>query len=204
MSCIKSVRKAPFTLLELLVVLFIISFGVILTGVKVKDLYQEQRFFSETQQVLSHLTMAQDLMLIMDTDVQVHIAPDKKEKQLKMWLEIEKPLEERWARLVERKIPLTAIRSLEFKGRPVKELKLQFSLGKMSKGELVLFEGEQNKTEGKKEFKIKFLGYPSSFGDKKITPGEQGKMERSELLYPVEVYEKLYKNANEKIPKKKT
>ena len=72
-------QKNLFYSFELLVVLFIISFGIILTGVKIKEIYREQRFLSEAQQVLSHLAMAQDLMLIMDTDVQVRIAPNKKD-----------------------------------------------------------------------------------------------------------------------------
>ena len=198
MMILSSVRKSCFTLLELLVVLFIISFGVIITGVKVKELYQEQRFLSETQQVLSHLAMAQDLMLIMDTDVQVHFDLNQKE----MWLEIEKPLNEPWARLVERKVPLSAIRSMEFKGHPVKELKLLFSLGQMDKGLLVLFDGEQNKMKGKQDpSKIELLGYPNSFSNKKIESNEREKPGRSERLYPAEVYEKLYQNADKKNPK---
>lgn len=199
---IQPVRKSFFTLLELLIVLFIISFGVILTGVKIKDLYREQRFLSETQQVLSHLSMAQDLMLIMDTDVLVHFAPDKEDKHLQVWLEIEKPLEKPWAGLVERKLSLTAVRSLEFDGGLTKELTLQFSLGRMSKGKLILFEEVKSRSQEKKEFEIELVGYPSPIGDKKVAQREQQtKSNRSELLYPVEVYEKLYKDSDEKNPK---
>jgi type II secretory pathway pseudopilin PulG len=197
---IQSVRKSCFTLLELLIVLFIISFGVILTGVKIKDVYREQRFLSEAQQVLSHLSMAQDLMLIMDTDVLVHFAPDKEDKQLQVWLEIEKPLEKPWAQLVERKLSLTAIGSLEFEGSLNKELTLQFSLGKMSKGKLILFEEVQSRSQEKKEFEIELVGYPSPIGDKKVAQREQTKSNKSELLYPVEVYEELYKDPKEKNP----
>lgn len=197
---IQLVRKSFFTLLELLIVLFIISFGVILTGVKIKDIYREQRFLSEAQQVLSHLSMAQDLMLIMDTDVLVHFASDKKDKQLQVWLEIEKPLEKGWDRLMERKLSLTAIRSLEFDGSLTQELTLQFSLGKMSKGKLILFEEEKKRSQEKKEFEIELVGYPSPIGNKKVAQREQAKSSKSELLYPVEVYEKLYQDSNEKNP----
>jgi hypothetical protein len=180
-----------------LIVLFIISFGVILTGVKIKDLYREQRFFSETQQVLSHLSMAQDLMLIMDTDVFVHFAPDEKEKKLQVWLEVEKPIEKSWTRLVERKLSLAAIESLEFDGSPTKELTLQFSLGKMSKGTLILFEEVKSRSQEKKEFEIELVGYPSPIGDKKVAQREKTKSNKSDILYPVEVYEELYKDSNE-------
>lgn len=189
----QSVRKSYFTLLELLIVLFIISFGIVLTGIKIKDVYQEQRFMSETQQVLSHLAMAQDLMLILDTDVEVKVAPDKENDQILMWLEVEKPVEKAWARLIERKIPLKAIQSLEFQGKASKELSLQFSLGRMSKGILTLYEGEQGKSHHKKqrEFEIELLGYPYPMGSKQKA-FDQTKSDKSELLYPVEVYEKLY------------
>ncbi|MFI0435143.1 MAG: Tfp pilus assembly protein FimT/FimU [Parachlamydiaceae bacterium] len=199
---IQSIRKSPFTLLEVMVVLFIISLAMILTGVKVKSIYQDQRFFSETEQVLSHLSMAQDLMLIMDTDVKVYFAPDKKGKEMELWLDIEKPIEEAWARLVERKMTLQAIGRLEFDGHSTKELTLQFSLGKMSKGELVLFEGDERKFHKQKESRIQLLGYPAPIGEKKGAFQEQTKSEMSQLLYPAAVYEDLYQEANkEKNPK---
>lgn len=192
------IRKSCFTLLELMVVLFIISFGVVLTGVKIQDVYQEQRFLSETQQVLSHLAMAQDLMLIMDTDVKVHFSPEKKNHNIEVWLEIEKPLDESWARLVERKLPLSAIRSIEFGGATTKELTLQFSFGKMSKGELILIEGDNPRDKNRKEFAIDLVGYPSPIRKKNGELKEESKTEKSELLYPAEVHEKLYKDPNEK------
>lgn len=199
-----SVKRSYFTLLELLIVLFIISFSIILTGVKIKDIYREQRFFSEAQQVLSHLAMAQDLMLIMDTDVQVKIASDKESDQMQMWLEVEKPIEEPWARLIERKVSLTAIQSLEFEENRVQDLMLQFSFGRMSKGKLILLEEDKNKNRRDenepRQFEIELLGYPSPLGAKKSSSKEQTKAERSELLYPVEVYEKLYADHS---PKKK-
>jgi type II secretory pathway pseudopilin PulG len=201
----QSLKKSCFTLLELLIVLFIISFCMILTGVKIKEIYQEQRFLSEAQQVLSHIAMAQDLMMIMDTDVLVRIAPDEKPNQLNVWLEIDKPIEEHWARLVKRKLVLDAIQSMEFDEKNVTDLTLQFSFGQMSKGTLVLVEGKQDKGNyaDKREFKIELLGYPapltnSSPKEKKKRTLEQRRDEKSERLYPVEVYEKLYQDPNEK------
>jgi type II secretory pathway pseudopilin PulG len=192
------IKKSYFTLLELLIVLFIISFGVILTGIKVSDLYREQRFLSDTQQVLSQLVMAQDLMLIMDADVQVKFAPDEKTKKINVWLEIEKPLEKSKARVVERKLSLATIGSLQFQEQTLNELTLEFSLGRMSKGKLILFEEEERKTRHakKREFEIELLGYPSPIGVKSPGLDEQKKQGRSELLYPVEIYEELYKDPN--------
>lgn len=197
MTSILPVRKSCFTLLEILVVMMLISIGVVVTGLKIQDIYHEQRFNSETRQVINHLSMAQDLMLIMDTDVFVRFSPDEKKESIKMWLEVEKPLDQPWKRLVERRIPLTAIRSIEFDGTPSKKLTLQFSLGKMSKGMLILKEEENSKKKKERKSNIELRGYPSPFDGKKEKGLEQKIMERSELLYPAEVHEQLYEAPKE-------
>lgn len=197
MTSILPVRKSCFTLLEILVVMMLISIGVVVTGLKIQDIYHEQRFNSETRQVINHLSMAQDLMLIMDTDVFVRFSPDEKKESIKMWLEVEKPLDQPWRRLVERRIPLTSIRSIEFDGTPSKKLTLQFSLGKMSKGMLILKEEENSKKKKERKLNVELLGYPSPFDGKSEKGPEQKMTERSELLYPAEVHEQLYKTPKE-------
>lgn len=193
----KLVKKSCFTLLEMLVVLFIISLAVVVTGVKIKEMYQEQRFFSESQQVLSHLSLAQDLMLIMDTDVQVHFKQKKGKKgRLEVSLNVEKPIDDRWARLVERKLSLSAIHSLEFDRKVDNELTLQFSLGKMSQGTLILYGAEQKKEEDTKKFEINLLGYPSPLGGNKELI-EKNSNRNEQQLYPAEVYKKLYEDPND-------
>jgi type II secretory pathway pseudopilin PulG len=192
------VKKFHFTLLELFIVLLIISLGMALTGVKIKGFYQEQRFLSETQQVVSHLTMAQDLMLITDADVEVHFALDKKNKALSVWIEIEKPLEKSWAHLIERKLSLHAIRSFKFDKKMPPSLTLRFSLGKMSEGKLILYESNKGKDEKKRHFVIDLLGYPCRMGCKQIQFKKDEKKERGRSLYPTEVYKKLYEETNEK------
>lgn len=199
----KIVKSSYFTLLELLIVLFIISFGVLLTGVKLKEAYEEQRFFSEAQQVLSHIAMAQDLMLIMDADVQVKLAHDPETRQVTCRLEIEKPLEDAWARMIERNLILTAIHSFEFEKGGENPLTLNFTLGCMSQGTLTLFEGKQDdaRRSEKRLFKIELAGYPSPMGAK-LAPfkNNQNQVEQSQLLYPIEVYEKLYPDPGKKNP----
>ena len=117
-----------------------------------------------------------------------------------VWLEVEKPIDEPWARLIERKLSLTSIQSLNFKDRLVKDLKLQFSLGQMNKGKLILLEGAQDKADQpqKRTFEIELLGYPSPIGIKKPIFKSRVKSEKSKLLYPTEVYEKLYADPNQK------
>lgn len=193
------VKRPFFTLLEMLVVLFIISFGVILTGVKLKEMYREQRFLSQSQQVLSHLAMAQDLMLIMDSDVQFKIKRDPESKQCICWLEVDKPFDEAWARFIERKIELSAIQSFEFEDRSANELSLLFSLGRMSQGTLSLFQettGDPNFANNNR-FQIELLGHPRPFTAKQNSPKEENKLEKSRLLYPSDVYEQLYADASQ-------
>jgi prepilin-type N-terminal cleavage/methylation domain-containing protein len=132
----KILKKPCFTLLELLVVLFILAIGAISTGVKIKEAYAEQRFLSEVEQVLGHLQMAQDLMLILDTDVYVDLIKYQ-DKTLVFQLDVVKPLvikkalendsssqdsiltldkelSKKWAKFIERPISLIAIRSFDF------------------------------------------------------------------------------------------
>ena len=189
-------RRACFTLLELLVVLFIVSMGVVLTGVKIQDFYQEQRFTSESQQVLNQLTKAQDLMLIMDADVEVKMTLDPEKKGLKVQLQVEKPLEPVWKRLIEREILLTSIRSFEFDQQSENELILQFSLGRMSQGTLVLSDRKE-KSDGvpQRTFEIGLMGYPSPIGAPVKEEHTRKKVKKSELLYPTDVYEEMYKEA---------
>lgn len=198
------IKKSCFSLLELLIVLLIISFGMTLTGIKIKEIYQEQRFLSEAQQVLNHVSMAQDVMLIMDTDVQVKIASHKETGQMQIWLEVEKPMDDSWVRLIERKITLSAIHSIEFGENVAKDLTLQFSFGRMSAGKLILFETEKDQPRHSKsrQFEIELLGYPAPLGVKRLDSIKQTKAERSEDLYPAEVYEILYANSNEKNSKR--
>lgn len=193
------VRKSFFTLLELLVVLFIISLGLIATGVKIKDVYEEQRFLSESQQVLSQINMAQDLMLMMDADVEVHLTQDPKTKQIISTIEIEKPLPDEWARLIERPLKLNVIHSLQMQGRNQDSLILLFSLGSMSQGTLTLYEGAQDDARrmDKRQFTIELMGYPRPLGAKVTPVKEQDKVALSQLLYPQEVYEDLQAEASE-------
>jgi hypothetical protein len=207
-------RKECFTLIELLIVLFIISLGVILTGIKVKGLYDEQRFFSEAQQVLGHLAMAQDLMLIMDTDVDVKLSRDPDSRGIRVQLDVERPFdleksfekhsarfEEHWARFVERKLSLSSIRSFSFDRNRENSLSLRFSLGGLSKGTLTLYEGNSN--SGDRQFSIELAGYPRPL--KGISKEEDTKQmlvrdpaEKGKTLYPDEVHKELYENPNKK------
>ncbi|MBS4164726.1 Uncharacterized protein PRO82_002057 [Candidatus Protochlamydia amoebophila] len=183
-----ALHKAHFTLLEVLVVLLILSMGATLTGIKLKKAYDEQCFYSECQGILNSLRTAQELMLLLDADVYVIISHTVN-NQVTCSLEIEKPLNDAWAKMIERPLMLSAIESYQLGGKTEEVLKLVFSLGNMSQGSLVLTGKHANKET------IYLRGYPSPIG--KHPPGEEmDKIEESQRLYPAEIYEEIYSDTN--------
>ena len=184
-------RKSFFTLLELLVVLLIIALGVTLTGVKIHEAYTEQRFQSDAHRVLSHLALAQDLMLILDADVQIKFSHDPDTKQVVCWLEIEKPLKKGWEHILEPKLQLSSIGYYEFKSRHDNPLTLKFTLGGMSKGTLTLFEGKKDSHRSdRRQFAIELPGYPTPFGIQREKIKTRDRTALSQILYPNEVNER--------------
>jgi prepilin-type N-terminal cleavage/methylation domain-containing protein len=202
------IKKPFFTLLEVLVVMMIIASLAVLTGVKLMSAYSEQCFLSETEQVLNHLQMAQDLMILLDTDVTLKFSL---EGAVECWLEVEKPLVVRksdvkefdplaslkWSQLVQRHLPLYSIEWVEFKEEGSKSLEesqegdqrnlcLSFSLGRMPTGKLSLGTSRDNRIRT-----IHLVGFPCSIKDQekvkqeleKFTD-ENKKRQESEILYP--------------------
>lgn len=207
MRTFTTIRSSFFTLLELLVVFFILSMGAALTGVKIREIYRQQQFLSESQQILNKLIMAQDLMMIMDTDVTVYFDNDAKTKQLMMYLQVEKPLDPSSRRLIEAPILFKSIQSLEPQndsgGRSSFPITIHFSLGQMSEGQL-LFSGEDKKGglfHKSHSFTIDLPGYPSSLhisSEENQRPlEEKERIGLSQKLYPVEVFQALYKDPHE-------
>lgn len=179
-----------FTLLELLVVFVLIACAAAITGIKINGLYREQQFLSESKEVANHLAMAQDLMLLMDTDVWVRLRIDR-EKGLSVKMEVERPIQEHWTKLIERTLLLPSIKEMHFNGRNEKVVNLQFSLDKMSQGQLKFY--GQKKEESQE---IILPGYPIPIGEKMALLDSQDIVSRSENLYPTFVYQKLYEKKN--------
>jgi hypothetical protein len=88
---------------------------------------------------------------------------------------------------------LTAIHSYAFNGRQENPLTLQFSLGNMTKGTLVLSEGkiDDSNRSNQRQFTIDLVGYPSPLGTKSTPSKESDKAAQSQALYPAEVYEDI-------------
>lgn len=207
------VKKSFFTLMEIMVVIFILSLVMAISGIKLKGAYDEQRFLSESQEVLSTLAMAQDLMLILDTDVEFYLAYNNTTKNLETWLDVEKPLyvkhpseaqhpsdddkpiSDNWRKMVERKIQLPAIQSFTFSEQHTDPLKLTFTLGKMSKGKLILSsQKDHHKNENALTFEIDLPGYPSPLIKRAQANKDDDNDERAnDSLYPEEIHAEIYK-----------
>lgn len=180
-------RKSRFfTLLEILIVCLILAFAAALTGVKVQGLYREQQFLSASKEVMSHLSLAQDLMLMMDTDVWVHFKVNSKEGTT-VKIEVEKPVQERWTKIIERELVLPSIEKVRFNGRREDDLRIRFSLGKMAQGELELEGRDEKETQ-----KVFLPGYPVPIGEKVPLLIKEDKMGRSEHLFPSLIFQELY------------
>lgn len=67
----RSLRKKQMTLIEMLVVIMVLSLIVSVIGFNVYRLVGDQRFRNEVKMVLDELRLAQNLMLIMGSDVRV-------------------------------------------------------------------------------------------------------------------------------------
>lgn len=184
----------------MIVVMLILSLAVIVTGVKVRGAYNEQKFFSQTQRVSGRLSLAQDLMLIMDADVRVHIGKGPGGSGMVLKLDVEKPLSGARMRLIEQPMILPDIGSYsfvsdDFSRNGTDDFVLDFIPGRMTRGTLTLFEHEKGKapSKGSERFvTVELPGYPSPIGS--VNPTDERRFERtSSELYPEEVYEKLYK-----------
>lgn len=183
-------KRYCFTLLEMLVVLLILSTGLAITGVKIHQAYQQQQKISEFQQVLHLLVMAQDLMLIMDTDVKVCFSHDPKNKAVTCKLLVEKLLEDGWEKVIKKPLKLKKLRFFTFEGLPTSPLCLNFSMGQMSQGVLT-FSSKAHNSSKEDSFKILLKGYPSPITQLKGPTGLQSFSTVNEQLYPFEVYEKI-------------
>lgn len=84
-----TVRRLPVTLLELLVVIAVLALtsGIAMIGIS-KSL-RDQRFRTEVSMVADELRLAQDLMLVLGTDVHVKFAVHASGVGIDYWLELE-------------------------------------------------------------------------------------------------------------------
>ena len=160
----KLLRRFPFTLIEMMVVMTILALSLTAVGIQVGRFLKEQRFLSDVGHVIRELQAAQDLMLVLDLDVKVRIAYDPEQKGIDYKLVLEKKAKEEWLKLIERpNRPLQYITSIVYQRAHLPDensdlgITLKFPVGgvTMAKGVLIL-KGETSDLERK----IDLRGYP--------------------------------------------
>lgn len=97
-----NIRKASYTLVEMLVVLMILVLVIGSVTINVRSAIKEQRYRTEVAVVVDQLRLAQDLMLVMGADIIFKFDTDSKGKGIKYWLETKSPLPKGWTREVTR------------------------------------------------------------------------------------------------------
>lgn len=161
-------KRKHFTLVELLLVISILLMVAGLVGYNIRRAFFEQRFRAEVSAVVDTLRLAQDLMLLLNSDAHVLFADDPA-GGIRYWIEVEKQLSGNWDRELKRKRPnLKAIHLVEMDDRvsaiKIKDkLDLMFLSGGsvMSKGVLRLFTSDEKEREGVLKSYICLPGYPN-------------------------------------------
>lgn len=167
-------RRLYFSLIELMIVLgilFLIS-GVV--GIGVTRAWQEQKFSSEVNQVVNKLRLAQNLMLILRSDVEVVITKNN-EAQYVAGLKFGSPMPNQWGKELQRfTAPFTQVQTITWNQQPIQDLLLRFISGgsMMSKGVLHLIA-----RNGQERF-IPLLGYPSPINSSTTLPPMQSLLDQ--------------------------
>lgn len=200
--------KVFFTLLELLVVLFILSIGLGLTGIKIKDVYQQQRFLSEIEQVTNHLQTAQDIMLFMQTDVDV-VFKRNSENKIQYKLVVAQATNPTWKKFIEATYTLKSIKDVTFSGQNLDSdqgIVLQFfSKGTpISMGKLVLSKNEKDSDLDAHQIVLK--GYPhfiqnEKYSDSRPEDTSLDDLKRYSELYPTIILDEQKARVDEEVKK---
>ena len=163
-------KRHPFTLLEILVVIAILTTLGGFISINIKRVVYDQRFKSEVASVLETLRLAQNLMLLVKQDVHV-IFKGKESQEIDMLLSFDFPIPPGWEKELKRKRALKTIHRVEMEdgrrrdqGREG-ELDIQFLSGGdvMSQG-ILLLSNHYSEAEDPKSLMNRYiclLGYPS-------------------------------------------
>lgn len=163
------ITRRNVTLLELLIVIAILALVGGLVSIGINRALFEQRFRTEVSLIVDQLRLAQDLMLILGTDVRVVFAEDKNDKNSignKSSLELETSISRDIEREILRKSTVyKAVKGISFKDDEQKAgqitVKFQSKGAVMSKGlmRLATVDGD-NPPPGTLQSYICLSGYP--------------------------------------------
>lgn len=98
-----AIQRRAITLLEVVIVITILSIASGAVAIGINKALVEQHFRTEVDLIVNEMKLAQDLMLILGTDVHLHFAEAKKNEGIEYWLELETKLPQNVQREVQRK-----------------------------------------------------------------------------------------------------
>jgi len=174
-------RRSHYTLLEIMIVFTILSVIGGLIVINVNKALNEQRFRTEVSLVVDELRLAQDLMLILGTDVHFKVSEGKDSKELLYWLEFDYPLPKQWEHELKRKHKgLRTIHLVDFHDQVTNEhtkgqLDVRFMSGGMvmSRGVMLLSESSENPPPHNALSRYIILpGHPSPIFSQSEKPGQ--------------------------------
>lgn len=85
-------RRLPITLLEMIIVISILALASGIVAVNINKALVDQRFRTEVGMVVDKMRLAQDLMLILGTDVHLNFEENEKGDGINFWLDTETEL----------------------------------------------------------------------------------------------------------------
>jgi type II secretory pathway pseudopilin PulG len=168
-TCLLIIRRAYFTLVELLVVLAILLLIGSFIAINIKKALLDQRFRTEVNLIVDQIKLAQDLMLVMHKDVHLIFASDGK-NGVDYQIKCDTPLPKGWDKEIERHHErLKVVRRVDFddklKLEPPKagkvDIKFMSQGTVQSKGILVLSSYFESSEKGPLTRYICLPGYPS-------------------------------------------
>jgi len=160
-----SVRRTAMTLLEVLIAFAILSLIGGVVGIHIRWTMQQQKFRSEVALMVDTLRLAQDLMLILGTDVSVRIQPADKGKGIEYWLDVEEGVPKAWEPIIRQtRRSLKETHNITLEPTPVanQPFALKFFSGGslMSKGIFFMSTHENVNASGALTAVICLKGYP--------------------------------------------
>lgn len=154
------IKRQHFTLIELLVVLTLIALIAGVVGINSQKALYHQRFQSEVSEFADRLRLAQNLMLVADSDV--HFIVEANDKGIKYRIETDTPFSPHFDRFIKQEGTLKAVHHVSHNAGKGGIIDLKFlSKGSvMTPGNIQLVSGKQG-SENLFEANIMLHGFPS-------------------------------------------
>jgi len=160
-------RRLSVTLLELMVVMAILSIAAGIVAIGISRALVDQRFRTDVSLIVDELRLAQDLMIVLGTDVHVKFGKNDDGEGIKFWLELETELPSNIkSQLITKQHVVKTVRVVYFndlledtEDKEIIDIKFLSGGFVMSKGIMKMATSEEN-NEGVLSNYICLAGYP--------------------------------------------